>query len=372
MQLLIKHDHLIQAVVRVQGALLEKNLSQVALKAEGGMLHVSASDLFLAIYTSTECQIEKEGTVFVPAKIFSDIVKELPKADIELHATKTFLLIKARSTSSFIMKVPLLEGCAWKEAPTTEFESLAAPLPSSKLAYLLEQVVFCISKESSRNYGTVGYFHKLNKNTLRLVGSDGYRLSYCDINVPLPDNFLTKGICLPKRALSEILRLCSEGSETITFAHTDTTLRASVGNCQIYMLLSGRKYPAYQSVLPTQLPKTARVSRTEFQTTARRVLLAADKTRALQLNFTGTELVLKSKTQGSTEGSENIPLKEYNGSNCKLAVHGKHLADIFSNMVGSDISISFKTEDQPIVFLSQEEPLGCQSKHILVPIREVE
>ena len=78
MQLLIKHDHLVRAVIRIQGALIEKNLSHIALKATAETLHVSASDSFLAIYTSAQCHVEKEGTVFVPAKILSDIVKYCP------------------------------------------------------------------------------------------------------------------------------------------------------------------------------------------------------------------------------------------------------------------------------------------------------
>lgn len=372
MHLTIKSADLAKITLRIQGALLEKSLSHISLKAANERLEVSAADRVVAIYTSSSASVTEEGVAFVPAKIFSDVVRELPKTNIALKAEGSFLLIRAQSASEFVMKVPLIDDLSWKEAASFEPSVESAKIPATKLSYLLEQVLFCVSKDSSRNYGTVGYFHKSGENNLRLVGSDGYRLSYCNIQQATPKDFLPKGVCLTKRSLGEILRLCAEEAEYIELSHSDTTLKAAVDDYQVYMLLSAIKYPAYQSVLPKKMPKTACVSRLDFQSTARRILLAADKRRALQLKFTTEGLALRSKTQGVTEGRENIALKEYDGSNCKLAVHGKYLTDIFSNMVGSDVSISFNTEDQPVMFMPQEEPAGCQSRHILVPIREAD
>ena len=40
-----------------------------------------------------------------------------------------------------------------------------------------------------------------DNDKLRLVGTDGYRLSYSEIAVQFPDLFLQNGVCLSKRAL---------------------------------------------------------------------------------------------------------------------------------------------------------------------------
>ena len=64
---------------------------------------------------------------------------------------------------------------------------------------MIEQVQFCVAQDSPRNYGTVAFLHKPTKETCRLVGTDGFRLSYCEVQTPVPDSFLHNGVCLTKR-----------------------------------------------------------------------------------------------------------------------------------------------------------------------------
>ena len=109
-----------------------------------------------------------------------------------------------------------------------------------------------------------------------------------------------------------------------------------------------------------------------LQGAIKRVLLASDKTGALQIKLQKEAMILSSKTLGSTEGREKITLSGHNGSNRSLAVKGKFLADIFSNTAGETVQMSFGTEDEPVSFYPQDEPEGCLSKHILVPIKETE
>jgi len=63
-----------------------------------------------------------------------------------------------------------------------------------------------------------------------VVGTDGFRLSFCELAAPMPDSFLPNGVCLSKRALTELQRMCGEGFETIkvAIAADETTLVAQV------------------------------------------------------------------------------------------------------------------------------------------------
>ena len=239
---------------------------------------------------------------------------------------------------------------------------------------MLEQVNFCIFQDSPRNYGTIGYLHKDNEKRIKLVGTDGFRLSLCSLDLKTPESFLKNGVCLSKRALSEILKMCHETEENlkISISKDSSTLLASIDNYQLYVLLSAVKYPNYQSVLPKKLGKSLSLSRGKLQNVVKRVLLAADKTKAVQLNFTKTRLTLSSKTLGSSEGREEIAIDGYRGENCTLGVNGKFLTDIFMHAISDDMRISFESEEHPLVFVPKEEPTGCSSQHVLVPIRDSE
>ena len=374
MKLQIHKDTLLALVKKVQGALSEKSLAHISLKGSLNELHLSAADRVVAIYVSSACKTHEEGESFVAAKLFSDVVRELPQEEILIESKNNSLIINSLGGSNFSMKLPQIESLKWPEPPEIEKDSITVRLPAEKLAYALEQAGFCITQESPRNYASVGFFHRHSPKELRLVGTDGFRLSYCSIQLKdLPEGFLSKGVSLSKRALNELLKLCyeSEGGE-ISFSLSTQGRRAlaEVEGYKIYTLLSAVKYPNYKTVLPKKLTSQVSVPRPVLQAVIRRLLLAADKTRALLLSFSNGHLQLSSKTLGSTEGHENIQIKGYNGVSCALALNGKFLTDIFSTAASDNLTISFASEDQAVSFAAEKEPEGCVSEHILVPIRE--
>src|SRR5690606_5916528 len=153
---------------------------------------------------------------------------------------------------------------------------------------------------------------KADPDKLRLVGTDGFRLSYCDLQLDLPEDFLKQGICLSKRTLLELKRMCQEGYENIrlSISADQTTLLASVQNYKLFSRLSAVKYPNYKGVLPTANLNPVKLSRQTLQSMTRRVLLAADKTHALRLHFDDHSLTLSSKNLGSSEGKESLDLRD--------------------------------------------------------------
>ena len=373
MKIKIAKSKLSNATARVQGAISDRSLAQIGIKAENGQAYFSATDRVLAVYCNFECVVEANGTVFVPAKLFSDVVKELPDTDVELKLTDTQLSISAGKSNEFVMKLPIMEESSWRDVPVIKTEN-SAEISGKKLSYMIDQVQFCVAQDSPRNYGTVAYLHKPDGETCRLVGTDGFRLSYCEINVPMPDSFLGNGVCLSKRAIAEIQRMCSEQFEKVSIAisEDETTLVASVPDYQVFIRLSSVKYPNYMGVLPKKNSSSVLIARDHLQTVARRVLLAADKSRALQLCFSDSSLTLNSKTTGSSEGREIIPLSEYHGPKFDVAVNGKFLTDIFSTTNSDNLTLHFNQEnnEDPLMVVPRSEPSECRSKHVLVPIKQ--
>ena len=102
------------------------------------------------------------------------------------------------------------------------------------------------------------------------------------------------------------------------------------------------------------------------------MLLAADKSRALQLSFSDSSLTLNSKTMGSSEGRETVPLVDYHGPRFDIAVNGKFLTDIFTTTESNDLTLHFNQDsnEDPIVNVPRQEPSDCRSKHVLVPIKQ--
>jgi len=375
MKLTLDKSALHQTVTRAQGAISDRSMAQISLKAskQNNLLEIAANDSVLAIYGQIACELTEEGTIFIPGRLFIDVIKQLPDGAVELSTEKGFLQILAgQSPAEFRMKIPLIEDMVWITPPEVDSSNEAA-VSSSKLDYMINQVQFCVEQDSPRNYGSVAFLHRPADNKLRLVGTDGFRLSYCEIEVDLPPDFLIEGICLSKRALQELQRMCQSGYESVRLriSNDKTTLMAGVSGYEIYTRLSSVRFPNYQGVLPTANLKPIRLSRLNLHHVTRRVLLAADKNHALRLRFHDSCLTLSSRTMGSFESKETLKLEDgFKGADTQLAINGKFLTDVFSTVPGEDLTLQFKSENDPIVIIPKEEPKQCRSLHVLVPIKE--
>src|SRR3954470_12879994 len=101
MKIRIAKNLLSLATSRMQGAIAERSLAQIGLNAHGPRLAVAATDRVLAVYSNLECETLKPGTVFVPARLFSDVVKELPDGPVRLEQDSAYLLITAGEKNEF-------------------------------------------------------------------------------------------------------------------------------------------------------------------------------------------------------------------------------------------------------------------------------
>lgn len=371
MKIEVHKEQLSIATSRSQGAISERSMAHIGLRAEDGHLRVLVADRVLVVHCRMPCEVSEQGDCYIPARLFTDLVKQLPNGPVVLETKDAFLEVTAGMKSEFQMKLPRIEGQAWREPPTIDSTN-SCDLPSDKMTYLIEQVQFCVAHESPRNYGSVGYLHRNKDGHLRLVGTDGYRLSFAELSIDLPSEFLSQGICLSKRALSELLRMCNEGFNEIRLAVSEdlTTLVASVPDYQLFVRLSAVKYPNYEGVLPQKQLSKVDIPRPYFQSVTKRVLLASDKTRALQLCFSNSSLTLKSRTIGRSESQESIDLSNYHDGSRDLSINGKFLTEVFSTISSEEVILNFHSEEDPIVLVPKTEPPSCQSMHVLVPIRE--
>src|SRR4028118_433599 len=60
-------------------------LGGILLEAEGETLKLSATDMEISIQTSSPAEVQEEGRVVIPARIFNDIVRSLPGGQFTLE-----------------------------------------------------------------------------------------------------------------------------------------------------------------------------------------------------------------------------------------------------------------------------------------------
>jgi DNA polymerase III subunit beta len=64
-------------------------LGGILLEASEGSVKLSATDMEISVQTSSPAEVEEEGRVVIPARIFNDIVRSLPAGSLSLEHDDT-------------------------------------------------------------------------------------------------------------------------------------------------------------------------------------------------------------------------------------------------------------------------------------------
>ena len=365
-----KHQ-LNNATSGIQTSLADKSLAWLGMRTDSGkQLLLTAADWLMSIYHRIDCEVAVDGQAFVPARLFANVVRELPEGTIQLEVDTKSLLVTAGATNEFYFKLPLIEDVTWPEPFALQGET-RMNFNAVELAYIIEQVLPSVAAESPRPYAAVGCLHKIETGCLRLVGTDSIRLSYSEMRLEddcqqFPDN-----ICLSRRALSELVRVCGDGGETTALyvIKDNTILVAESSQRQVFIRLAAVDYPRYMGALPemaTQLVSKAECS--ALQTVIRRVLLATDSTRVVRMQFSKNRLLLNANS--SSECQEVLPLDNSLDASYKIDMNGKFILDILATVVSDNVLISFQDSDSPLTIVPEIELPGCSSRHTIPPIQE--
>src|SRR2546423_15543096 len=60
-------------------------LGGIQLRAEGGQLHLAATDMEVSLRATVDAQVADEGVVVVPGRLLLDIARTLPDSDVTLE-----------------------------------------------------------------------------------------------------------------------------------------------------------------------------------------------------------------------------------------------------------------------------------------------
>ncbi len=365
-----KHQ-LHRATAGMQACLADKVFSWTAVKTSGeGQILLTASDWLLSIYHRIDGEVAAAGECFVPSRLFSDVVRELPDGAIQLETNAKALVVTAGTAAEFYFKIPLIEDGVWPE-PFVLQEEKKLHFGVVELSYMIEQVLPSIVTESSRSFATVGCFHQTEEGYLRLVGTDGVRLSYCEIRAEDDYQRFPNTVCLPRRGLHELARMCGdEGEELALYVIQDKTILAAASERrQVFVRLAAVDYPQYSSHLPVVEKRLrSKVARTALQTVIRRALLAADSTRVVRMQFAKDRLVVSAHS--SSECQEVLALQNSLAKTYKIDMNGKFILDILATMVSDNVWISFQGGDSTLTIEPEIELPACRSRHVIPPIQE--
>ena len=362
MELKIGVAELAKALGRSQGIVEKKStmpiLSHVLLEAKKGTeLVVSATDLDLAVSSEHACEVLKEGAVAVSARHLYEIVRALPEQTVTLRkAQNNYLEIRSGPSEFRIVGLPAEDFPALPKFDKVPF----ADVDPAVLLEMIERTSFAVSTDETR-YNLNGVYFEPTGETLRLVATDGHRLSLVERDLGVGFAGLKRGVILPKKGLQELRKLLAEAAESgeekpdakLGFVENSAIFRRP-GVVLVMRLIEGL-FPDYKQVIPKAGEKQVRVSRTGFLDTLRRIsLLSSDKAHAVKLDLSKGVLRVLSQNPDLGDAKEEVPV-DYAGEPLKIGFNARYLMDVLGVAKSKDVVLELADDLSPGVLKGGDE-----------------
>lgn len=320
-------------------------LGNVLLRADKGKLFMAATDLGMMVFAEISCDVQVSGGLTVSAKQLYEIIKNLPAGDVQLKLIDgNYLQV---SIGKIMYKVVGLSLADYPKLPTIE-EVKFTEIEMVILKELISKTLFSVSIDENRPNLNGALLESIagDKNTLRMVSTDGHRLSRCTKQVTQPV-VIKPGIIIPRKALVEIKRFLDAGHEKIGLGiyqgHLFLKDQSTVFGCK----LNEASFPPYDQVIPKESSRVAIISSAQLLDALKRItLVAPDKTAGVKLYFVSGLLRIEANNPELGQGVEEIEI-QYTGKELAIGFNAKYLIELVSEMGGVDIRFELNGELDP-------------------------
>lgn len=316
-------------------------LSNMLVETKKDTLRLNTTDLDIGISCEISVDILEDGAITIPAKRFSDIVRELPSGEVVIHARKNNQIeIEGQNCRIKLLGLPKEEFPKFPEFKEKE----AVRIKQADLKEMFRMTSFAVSHEESR-YVLNGILMEVSNNIVRLVATDGRRLAKIE-------KILTQAavkdfsVILPIKAVHEVNRNLKDDGEVVLVAGTNQVLFDVAGTLIATRIIEG-DFPNYTQVIPKADAPKITLKTEEFLAAIRRAnLLATPDFQAVKFEVFKDKLVVSKSTPDIGESREEIAI-QYDGAEMVVGFNPQYMMDLLKNLTDETIDLELFGPDKP-------------------------
>ena len=362
MHITISKENLLKGLQSVQGVVGSRStlpiLANVLLRAEGNLLHFTATDLDMAITCNVEAKVEIEGTTTLPVKRLFNIVRELSSGDITMESNDKHICSVNSGGSRF-----KIHGISADEFPpsVTLNNAKEVKIDRGVLGDMLSKTCFAMSTDEAR-YVLNGSFMRFKDNQLTVVATDGRRMALIKAEVDVPEAS-TGEFIIPAKAVAEIQRTLQEKGE-VRICFNDSRASFETETSSITTKLIEGQYPNFQQVIPSEARERVGFPREELLGALRRAqIMTTEKFSSVKLAFTKNNLSITANTPEVGEAKE-ILVVNHKGGDVAIAFNPRYVIDPLTALKDESVFVELIDDLSPAVLKTEGSFL-----YVVMPMR---
>ena len=333
-------------------------LSGILLRSEGGQLHLAATDMDISLRASLPATVESEGSVVVPGKLLTDLVRQLPAAEVRIeHGAGDGMLLISSGASVSRMNTYAAED--FPRLPEVENVQLHA-LSAGAVLETINRVRRAASRDESRPVLT-GILVRFEPGKLVMAATDSYRLSVKE--TPLEESVPEMEAIVPARTLEELARM-GAGATVLELGVRENQVIFGADGVWLTTRRIDGQFPNYRQLLPEDFAHVVTVNRLELLEVVRRTSVLAPRTSPLRLRFAEGELVVSAQTHDVGESRESMPIS-FSGEPLEIGFNAEFLRDGIDSVEGEELKVNLISPLRPGLLRGTQGDFS----YLIMPIR---
>ncbi|MGK9184610.1 DNA polymerase III subunit beta [Priestia filamentosa] len=376
MKFSIQKDYLVQSVQDVMKAISSRTTIpiltgiKIVVSDEGVTLTGSDSDVSIESFIPKEDEdkhivdVEKEGSIVLPARFFSEIVKKLPKETVEIEVQNNFSTVIRSGKAEFNLNG--LDAEEYPQLPQIEEENMFS-VPTDLIKNMIRQTVFAVSTSETRPILT-GVNWKLEDDELTCIATDSHRLALRKAKIETT-NQEKYSIVIPGKSLNEFSKILDDSSELVDIVITENQVLFKTKHLLFFSRLLDGNYPDTSRLIPDDSKTDVVLNVKEFlQSIDRASLLAREGRNNVVKLSTMPEGIIEISSNSPEIGkvSEEVQSKSVDGEDLKISFSAKYMLDALKALEGSEIKINFTGAMRPFVIRTLDDDSMLQ---LILPVR---
>ncbi len=354
MKLVCTKSNLLSGVQIVSKAVPNKTtmsiLECILVDATKGVITLTANDMELGIETTIEGDILEKGIIALDAKIFLEIVRNLPDSDITIETDSSFKTTITCEKAKF--NIIGKSGEDFSYLPIIEKDDNII-LSQFTLKEVVRQTIFSIS-DNDNNKLMTGELFDINGDELRVVSLDGHRISIRKIQ--LKNSYEPKKVVVPGKTLNEVSKILPGDAESdVTISFTDKHIVFEFDKTTVVSRLIEGEYFRIDQMLSSDYETKVKINKKELLNCINRatLLIKEGDKKPIIINITDETMELKIN---SVVGSMNEDIDiEKQGKDLMIGFNPKFLIDALRVIDDEEVDLYMVNPKAPCFIKNPEE-----------------
>jgi DNA polymerase-3 subunit beta len=347
-------------------------LSHILLEWDKNALFLTGTDLETGIREEIMVKTYQKGSASVSAKKLYEIVRELPEETIHIQKKDNQWIILQCGKSLF--NLAGLDPEEFPSFPSYQEENFSN-VSTRLFREMIEKTSFAASNEESRyhlNGILLAQIKQGGKETLRMVATDGHRLSLFDRENQKIRGIEEKGIIIPKKGVLEVKKIIGDrdGEEEMGIYFNATHGFFKTGKSLTAIRLIDGEFPEYEQVIPKGNDQKIVMIKERMVSSLKRVsTMASERMEGVKFYIKKNSVEMSSTHQDFGDAQEEVEVA-YEGPPLQVGFNARYLIEALNVIDSEEVLMELKDEGSPGIIKPLSSTAGLSNQIcIIMPMR---